>query len=283
MRNEKNLDLMTTKKLVDLFLQEEQKSINQLKKQKSNITKATNSIILKLKKGGRVIYVGAGTSGRLGILDAAECKPTFSTKSFLAVIAGGKSSVFKAKEGAEDKPKEAIKDLKKLKITSNDAVVGISASGETLYTTSAIRFAKKQRSLTIAVTSNPKSTLAKIAKLKISPEISEEIISGSSRLSSGTLQKIILNMLSSIPMIKNGKVYGNLMIDVEPTNKKLIKRAIRIISIVCKVPLNKASNLFKKAHKDTKAAIVMYFKGCDLKRAKSLLKKANFNLRKIIG
>ncbi|MBI3591871.1 MAG: N-acetylmuramic acid 6-phosphate etherase [Candidatus Melainabacteria bacterium] len=277
----KNLDLMTTSNLVDLVLQEEQKTINSLKKEKINIAKAINTIIKKLQNGGRVIYIGAGTSGRLGILDAVECKPTFSTDLFLGLMAGGKDAVFKAKEGAEDNSKQSIKDLKKLKINKTDVIVGISASGETPYTVSAVKYAKKIKATTVSITSNPKSTLSKITSHKISPQISEEIISGSSRLRSGTAQKIILNMLSSISMIKGGKVYKNLMIDVQPTNEKLIKRAIRIISIICKVSLNKASLLFNKAKKDTKAAIVMHFKDCDFETAKKLLLKAN--LRQLIG
>ena len=219
----------------------------------------------------------------MAVLDAAECKPTFSTDSFHAIIAGDKNAVFKAKEGAEDNLKQAIKDLKKINLTKNDVVIGISASGETPYTVSGIRFAKKSKVLTIGITSNPNSTLSKIATHKISLNIKEEIVSGSSRLKSGTAQKIILNMISSISMIKNRKVYKNLMIDVQPTNKKLVNRAIRIISTVCKVPLNKAKSLLQKAKKNTKAAIVIYHKDCSLKKAKEILKKANFNLRKIIG
>lgn len=281
MKKEK-LDLLNIKDLVNLFLQEEEKTIKSLKKQKSNITKTINSIIKRLNQGGRIIYIGAGTSGRLGILDAVECKPTFSTNSFVPIIAGGDNAVFKAKEGAEDNKSLAIKDLKKVKLKKNDVLVGISASGETPYTVAAIKHAKKQNITTISITSNPKSTLSKIANYRISPKIDHEIISGSSRLRSGTAQKIILNMLSSISMIKSGKVFNNLMIDVQPTNKKLIKRAIGIISNVCKVPLNKASILFKQSKKDTKAAIVMHFKHCDLNTAKELLRKVNFNLRKTI-
>lgn len=277
-----NLDLMTIKSLVDLFIRKEQKTIHLLKKQRLNITKAINIITKKLQKGGRVIYIGAGTSGRLGVLDAVECKPTFSTKSFLGIIAGGKSAIFNSQEGTEDNSKQAIKDLKKLNISKDDVVIGITASGETPYTISAVKYAKKNKVVTIAITSNPKSTLSKIANYKISPDIPQEIISGSTRLSSGTAQKIILNMLSSISMIKNGKVFNNLMIDVEPINKKLIKRALESISTVCKIPLNKAKALFKKANKNTKTSIVMHIKKCNLKTAKHLLKKSNYNLRKII-
>ena len=279
----KKLDLLSTKTLVELFLEEEQKAITSLQKQKSNITKAVNIIIKKYQKGGKIIYIGAGTSGRLGILDAVECKPTFSTNSFYGIIAGGQGAFFKAIEGLEDNTKNAIKDLKKIKLTKDDVVVGISASGETPYTISAVMFAKKLKALTISITSNPKSTLSKIVTCSISTPVGEEIISGSSRLKSGTLQKVILNMLSSISMIKSGKVYENLMIDVKPTNKKLVKRAIRIISIICKVPLNKAKLLFKRAKKNVKAAIVMHFKNCSHEKAISILKNADFNLRKVIS
>ena len=279
----KNLDLMSTKNLVELFIKEEQDTIGQIKKQKLNLTKALTSILQKIKKGGRVIYVGAGSSGRLGVLDAAECKPTFSTNIFQAIIAGGRNAIFQAKEDSEDNVNNAIKDLKKINLSQNDVVIGITASGETPYTLSAIKCAKKRKSLTVGITSNSNSALAKIVDHKITPEIKSEIISGSSRLKSGTAQKIILNMISSITMIQNSKVYGNLMIDVQPRNKKLIKRAIGIISHICKLPLNKAKTLFYQANKNTKAAIVMHFKGCSLNSAKLILKKSNNDLREIIG
>lgn len=281
--NYPDLDLMTTNSLVDLFIKKELETINFIKKQKSNIFKTTNAILKRLGSSGRVIYIGAGSSGRLGILDASECEPTFGTNSFLGIIAGGKSALYKAKEGAEDNTKSGVKDLKKIKIKKEDVIIGISASGETLYTISALKYAKKNKALTVAITSNPKSTLSKIAHYKISPQIRHELISGSTRLSSGTAQKILLNMLSSITMIKSGKVYKNLMIDVEPKNKKLVNRAIRIISTICKVPLNKAASLFKKAKGNTKAAIVMYKKNCNLKDSTSYLKRKSFNLRKVIG
>ena len=281
----KQLDLMTVKNLVDLFLKEEQETINVLKKQKNNITKAINKINKRLHTSSksRIFYIGAGTSGRFGVLDASETRPTFSTNIFHAIIAGGKNAIFHAQEGAEDNKKQAIKDLKKFNLTKDDIVICISASGETPYTVSALKFAKKAKALTVGITSNPKSTLSQLVYISISPEIKEEIISGSSRLKSGTAQKIILNMISSISMIKQGKVYDNLMIDVQPTNKKLIKRAIGIISMVCKVPLNKAKSLFTKAKKNTKAAIVIHFKKCNLNKAIELLRKKNFNLRKVIG
>lgn len=279
----KNLDLMSTKNLVELFIKEEQNTISLIKKQKLNLIKAINKILQKIKKGGRVIYTGAGTSGRFGILDAVECKPTFSTDIFQAIIAGGNDAIFSAKEDSEDNVKNAIKDFKKIKVTQNDVIIGITASGETPYTLSAIKFAKKRKILTFGITSNPDSSLAKIVDYKITPEIKSEIISGSSRLKSGTAQKIILNMISSITMIQSGKVYDNLMIDVQPKNKKLIKRAIGIISHICKLSLNKAKALFFKAKKNTKAAIVMHYKKCSLSTAKLLLEKSNFNLRDLIG
>lgn len=285
MTKEKNkaLDLMETKELVDLFVTEEQKSINNLTKEKNNIVQAIDLIIKQTKKGGRVIYIGAGTSGRIGVLDAVECKPTFSTDLFIGVIAGGKNAFFKAKEGSEDNKQTAIKDLKKLNITKKDIVIGIAASGETPYTISAINYANKLGIPTIGITSNPYSTLTKSSKINISPLVKEEIIQGSSRLKAGTLQKIILNIISSVTMIKHGKVYDNLMIDVQPSNKKLIKRAVGIISNICKVPLNKAKSLFIKSENNTKLAIIMHKKNCDLKTAKTLLKDKNYSLRTIIG
>lgn len=278
----KDLDLMSTKKLVDLFLNEEQRTISALRKGKTSITKAINQIIKRIQKGGRVVYIGSGTSGRLGVLDAVECKPTFSTNLFLGIIAGGRSAIFKAKEGVEDNKKAAIRDLKKISLGKDDVIVGISASGTTPYTCSAVSYAKKCRALTVGVTSNPNSLLSKLSHYNISPLIGDEIIQGSSRLKSGAAQKIILNMISSISMVKSGRVYKNLMINVEPNNKKLVERAIGIISSICKLPLNKAKKLFYRAKRDTRAAVVMHFRKCGVKNAKSLLRKSNFNLRKII-
>ncbi len=170
----KNLDLMSIKSLVELFIKEEQNTISLIKKQKVNIVKAINKILQKIKKGGRVIYIGAGTSGRLGILDSAECKPTFSTDIFQAIIAGGKDAIFNAKEDSEDNVKNAIKDLNKINLSKNDVLIGVTASGETPYTLSAIKFAKKRKIITIGITSNQNSTLAKIADYKIAPEIKSE-------------------------------------------------------------------------------------------------------------
>lgn len=279
----RNLDIMPTKKLVELFINEELNTIKSIKKQTNNIATVINQIKTKLDKSGRVIYIGSGTSGRLGILDAVECSPTFSTNSFVGVTAGGKSAFLKAKEGAEDNEKSAIKDLKKLKVSRKDVVVGISASGETPYTKAAIKYSRKIKALTIGITSNPKSSISKTARFVISLQPGSELIQGSSRLKSGTAQKIILNMISSITMIKSGKVYRDLMIDVKPTNKKLVKRAINIISIVCNTPFNQAKRLFEKAQKNTKAAIIMHKKRCNLMVAKHYLKQANGNLRQLIG
>lgn len=279
----RKLDLMKTESLVQLFLSEEEETIKEIKKQKLQLTKAINKISANLDKDGRVFYIGAGTSGRLGLLDAVECMPTFSTKSFQGIIAGGKNAFIKAKEGAEDSEKDAIGDLKKLKLKKYDVLVGIAASGETPYTLSALKYANKKKLLTIGITSNPKSSIAKTAKLSINPKISSEIISGSSRLRSGTAQKLILNMISSITMIKSGKVYDDLMIDVQPTNKKLVKRAIGIISMVCKLPLNKAEKVFIQSGKNTKIAIVMNKMQCSKTKAITLLNKKKGNLRKVIS
>ncbi len=261
MRNKtNNLEQKKTNELVELFLNEETKTIQSLKQQKNNITKAIDLITRKINSGGRVVYIGAGTSGRLAVLDAVECIPTFNSRSFVPVLAGGKKAMFKAQEGAEDDKKQAIKELQKIKLNENDILVGVSASGETPYTVSALTFAKKRKINIVAITSNPTSTLAKLTSYKIVPLIKNEIIQGSSRLKSGTAQKIILNMLSSISMIKLGKVYGNLMIDVRPTNKKLIKRAIGIISTICNISFNKAKTLFSKSKRSIRTAIAMHYK-----------------------
>lgn len=281
-KKNKNLNLMTVDNLVNLFLEKEEQTISSLKKEKNNISKTIKEISKKIENNGRVIYIGAGTSGRLGVLDAVECKPTFNTDIFLGAIAGGEGAFFKAKEGSEDNKKLGVEDLKKLKVTKKDVVIGIAASGETPYTLSAIQYANKIGALTVGISSKPKSSLSRTAKYQITPNIEREIISGSSRLSSGTSQKMILNMISSITMIKAGKVYQDLMIDVMPTNKKLVKRAISIISSVCNVSFNKASALFKKSNRNIRAAIVMHIKGYSLSSAMKALKENSFNLDKTI-
>lgn len=281
-KKNKNLNAMTIDNLVNLFLEKEEQTIKSLKKEKKNISKVIKEINKKIEANGRVIYIGAGTSGRLGILDAVECKPTFNTDIFVGAIAGGENAFFKAKEGSEDDKHLGVKDLKKLKTTKKDVVIGIAASGETPYTISAIEYANKLGALTLGISSKPKSSLSRIAKYQITPNIEREIILGSSRLSSGTSQKMILNMISSITMIKAGKVYQDLMIDVLPTNKKLVKRAISIISSVCNISFSKASSLFEKSNRNIRAAIVMHIKGCSLPLAIKSLKKNNFNLEKTI-
>ena len=281
MKKDEKLDLLQTKELVELFLSEEEKNIQAIKKEKQKITKAISEIKKKIDLGGRVIYIGAGTSGRLGLLDAVECKPTFSTNIFIGVIAGGKNAFIQAKEGAEDDVKAPIADLKKIKLSSKDVLVGIAASGETPYTLSAIKYAKKLKALTVGISSSKNSTLANLVKFDISPNTGNEIIQGSSRLKSGTAQKIILNMISSISMIQSGKVYDNLMVDVQPTNKKLVKRAINIVAKVCKIPFKEAKNLFYKANKKPTIAIIMNQKKCSKSQAEKLLKSSQ-NLREAI-
>lgn len=284
MKNKKgNLDLYEINDLVNLFIEKEEKTIKEIKKQRSNISNVIKTVKKHLDNSGRVIYIGAGTSGRLGILDAVESKPTFSTSSFKAIIAGGNNAFIKSKEGAEDNIKQAIKDLKKIRISKKDVLIGVAASGETPYTLSAIKYANKIGVETISITSKTKSSLAKIAKQSINVDLGEELISGSSRLSSGTAQKIILNMVSSISMIKSGKVYGNLMIDVQPTNQKLIKRAVNIISKVCKISEKDALHLFRTSGKNTKIAVVMNKLKCSKATAKRILKNNKSDLRKVIN
>lgn len=279
----KPLDLMTVNELVDLFITDQSNVLIALKKQKKNITKAVSETKRHLDKGGRVVYIGAGTSGRIGLLDAVECKPTFSTDKFIGIIAGGEKAFIQAKEGSEDNEKDAIKDLKKIKLNSKDILIAIAASGETPYTISAIKYAKKLKVKTIGISSTRSSSLSKISDYSIPTELGKEIIQGSSRLKSGTIQKIILNMISSISMIKSGKVFNDLMVDVQPTNKKLVKRAISIISSICKISFQEAERIFCASNKDIKVAITSYKKKLSIKDTKKLLSKKKHNLRSVIG
>lgn len=213
----------------------------------------------RMKQGGRLIYVGAGTSGRLGVLDASECPPTYGVEAGLVqgIMAGGDGAIRGAQEGAEDNEDLAIQDLKKLKITKQDTICGLAASGRTPYVKAALRYAKQQEALTLFICCVQHGEISKEADIAIEAVVGPEVISGSTRMKAGTAQKLILNMLSTSIMIKLGKVYGNLMIDVKATNKKLIERARRMIMLATDCSYREAVNYFAESDGNVKVAIVM--------------------------
>ena len=237
------------------------------------IAEAIDGIVERINRGGRLIYIGAGTSGRLGILDASECPPTYGVSEELVqgIIAGGTEAIFRAKEGAEDSKELAIEDLKVKNLTENDTVVGLAASGRTPYVIGGLEYANKIGALTVSVTCNGDSEVSKVAKISIAPVVGAEVVTGSTRLKSGTAQKLVLNMLSTGTMIKLGKVYGNLMVDVRATNEKLVERAKRIVCEATGVEKSQAEEVLSETNFDVKLAIFMILSGLNITQAKEKL------------
>jgi len=279
-----NIDLMPTLDIIQTINNEDKKVAKAVQKAMPQIAKAVDIIADSFSKGGRLAYFGAGTSGRLGVLDAAECWPTFSAPENMITgfIAGGDKALRHSIEGAEDNKKEALKHIAQFKPTKKDIVVGISATGNPEYVLTVLEQAKKMGAKTIGLTSNPKAKLIQYADISIITPVGAEVISGSSRMKSGTAQKMVLNMLSTASMIKIGKTYGNYMIDVQPVCHKLINRANRIISDICHISLEKADYYRIKADNNVKTACVMFLKQCSKKQAETLLKKHSGILRKAL-
>lgn len=248
------------------------------------IALAVSAITDALSQGGRLIYIGAGTSGRLGVLDASECPPTFSTDKHLVVglIAGGDEALRNSIEGAEDDPAAGAQALADLALSAKDVVVGIAASGRTPYVLGALQKAKETGCTTIAISCSPHSLIAAAADIAITPLVGPEVITGSTRLKSGTAQKLVLNMLSTGTMIQLGKVYGNLMVDVKPTNQKLQERAKGILVDATGISREMAGEYLLKAQGNCKTAIVMIKKGCSLEQAQAALLAANGHIAKAL-
>lgn len=236
----------------------------------SEIAQAVDKITHAFKIGGRLVYIGAGTSGRLGVLDASECPPTFgvSDKMVIGLIAGGPEAILKAKEGAEDSFELGEQDLKNIHFSEKDVVVGIAASGRTPYVIGALRYANQIGATTVALSCNPDSAIAKEAQIAISPVVGPEALTGSTRLKSATAQKLVLNMLTTASMIRIGKSYQNLMVDVKATNKKLLARAVRIVMQATECTNQIATQTLEQTDYDVKLAILMILTGMDLYTAK---------------
>jgi N-acetylmuramic acid 6-phosphate etherase len=278
-----NIDKVSTIKLVQLINDQDRKVAFAVKTQLSSIARAIDAITKCLLDQGRLIYLGAGTSGRIGILDASEMLPTFGVKNntVVALIAGGARAMYTPAEGAEDDETAAINDLKKINFNKHDVLVGLSASGRTPYVISGIRYANKIGARTISVSTANKSMIGKIAKIKIEAVTGPETITGSTRMKSGTAQKMVLNMLSTGAMIKIGKTYGNLMIDLNCNNEKLKARAHNIIKNITKASDADISKTLRITNNQVKPAIVMLKKNVDYHTALLLLKK-NGVLKKVI-
>jgi N-acetylmuramic acid 6-phosphate etherase len=249
------------------------------------IARAVDAIVRGIRKGGRLIYVGAGTSGRLAVLDAAECPPTFGVSRHLvqALIAGGRRAVTGAVEGAEDSVANGARDLRAKKLTRNDVVVGIAASGTTPYVLGALAFARKRGATTVAVTSNGRMPITRHARIVIAAEVGPEIVAGSTRLKAGTSQKLVLNMLSTAAMVRLGHVYENLMIDVALTNQKLRERGLRILSEASGKDLSAAEHALRQSGHNLRTALVMLKRSLGATQARAQLVLAKGNLRQALG
>ncbi|MEZ8244592.1 N-acetylmuramic acid 6-phosphate etherase [Vibrio splendidus] len=279
-----DIDLLTSLEVVEKINQQDKQVPLAIEAELPQIAKAVDKIAHAFQNGGRLIYMGAGTSGRLGVLDASECPPTFgvSDKMVIGLIAGGPEAILKAKEGAEDSLTLGIEDLNAIQFSENDVVVGIAASGRTPYVIGALNYANQIGAVTVALSCNPGSPIAEIAQIAISPVVGPEALTGSTRLKSGTAQKLVLNMLTTASMIRIGKSYQNLMVDVKATNEKLVARAARIVIQATECDKALAVSTLKATDYDVKLSILMILTGLNLESAKAQLDQQNGFLRKAV-
>lgn len=279
----RNIDRMPILSILHIVNQEDEKVAAAVGKVKKAIADAVECVVDSIQKGGRVFFAGAGTSGRLGVLEAAECPPTFNTPPSLiqAVMAGGKRAVFRSKEGAEDKRGEALRIFRK-KVRERDVVIGIAASGVTPFVKGALEAGRKNGARTVLISCNVQSPLKGLADYLIAPKVGPEVITGSTRLKAGTATKLVLNMITVASMIKLGKVYKNWMVDLQPKCAKLRSRAVRIISRLGQVPEKQAAEYLRKAGNRVKPAILMARKKSDYPTALKTLKSCSGFLGKAL-
>ena len=276
-----NLDEMTTREIVDLFSEEDKEPQKAVEKALPELVKAIDSIVIKLKSNGRLFYIGAGTSGRLGVLDASECPPTFCTSPELVqgIIAGGVSSLTRSSESLEDQSELAIADLKLNNFSNNDVLIGISASGRTPYVLAALNHSKRLKALTISMSCVPSNSSSFLSDIDIRLITGPEILAGSTRLKAGTATKMALNIISTSVMIKLGKVYGNRMIDLSVTNNKLLERALGILNDIGSINNDDGLKLLERTNGSVKLSLLIALSGMDVKEAKQLLENSQDNLR----
>jgi N-acetylmuramic acid 6-phosphate etherase len=279
------IDKLPTDEIVELMMNEDRKMLLAVQKEKTRIAAGAELIATSLRKGGRVLFVGAGTSGRLGILESAEMPPTFSTDPSLvqAIMAGGKNAILNAKEGVEDNYEEGARSIARLAPSRKDVVIGVSASGMTQFVRGALTGARKAGARIIFVTCDPATELQTFVDLTIAPGVGPEVIAGSTRLKAGTATKLVLNMLTTAAMVRIGKTYGNLMVDVQTGSEKLKDRARRIVNIVTGLEYDEADKLLKRAHWNVKAAIVMEKTRLPYTKALSRLRRAHDSIRDALG
>jgi N-acetylmuramic acid 6-phosphate etherase len=265
------LDTKPTREILRIINREDQRVAPAVAKTLPKIARAVDMAVRALRHGGRMIYLGAGTSGRLGVLDAAECPPTFGSDRVLAVIAGGRGAMFKSKEGTEDNPREAERDLRRVKLSGKDVLVGIAASGYTPYVLGGMRYARRVGAKTVGLTANPAAPMKPLADVLIAPVVGPEVIAGSSRMKAGTAQKLVLNMISTATMVRLGRVFSHWMINVQLTNRKLRERAQRILSSTTGASPTRAARTLKAAGENLPVALLMLHKGIKRDEALQLL------------
>lgn len=275
--NTMDIDTKSIEEIIKLINREDKKVAHAVEKEIPHIARAVELMVESFKKGGRLFYIGAGTSGRLGILDAAECPPTFGTNPEMiqGIIAGGERALIRAVEGAEDYSEEGARDIEKKGVTDKDVVVGLSACKRTPYVLGALKKAKSIGARTVFLICNPRSQVNIDVDVAICPTVGPEVIMGSTRMKAGAAEKMILNMLTTTAMIKLGKVYRNMMVDLRATSQKLVERSKRVVMMVTGVDYDTAEKVFKKAHGSVKVAIVIIKANVDYNQALHLLKKAD--------
>ena len=282
--NSMHVDSLSALEIVQLMNEEDKQVPLAIEKCLPQIAQAVECIVAAFQQGGRLVYIGAGTSGRLGVLDASECPPTFgvSPEMVKGIIAGGERALRHPIEGAEDSKAQAMVDLQTIQFSSKDVLVGIAASGRTPYVVGALEYAKSLGSATVSIASNPNSAMANIVDIAIDTVVGPEVLTGSSRLKSGTAQKLVLNMLTTASMILMGKCYQNLMVDVQASNEKLKARAIRIVMQATDCDKALAEETLKQADQNAKLAIMMILSGLDRAQAEALLEKHQGKLQRAL-
>lgn len=279
------IDKLPASGIVDLMIAEDRKMLAAVQRERDRIALGADILAKSLRKGGRIVFVGAGTSGRLGVLESAEMPPTFGTdvEAVQAIMAGGKGAILRAKEGAEDNYEEGARQVSRLQPTRRDVVIGVSASGMTSFVRGALTCARQAGARIIFVTCDPATELQTFVDLTIAPAVGPEVIAGSTRLKAGTATKLVLNMLTTGAMILTGKTYGNLMVDVQINSDKLRDRARRIVNIVTGLAPDEADRLLDKADWNVKVAIVMQKTGLSHAKALLALRKAKDQVKDAIG
>jgi N-acetylmuramic acid 6-phosphate etherase len=273
----RNIDALPTEEVLRIINEQDRQVADSVMKSIPRITMAVDTIVEAMNRGGRLFYIGAGTSGRLGVLDAAECPPTFNVDAALvqAIIAGGETALVKSKESSEDSAEDGAADLMGRGFGPKDVLVGIAASGRTPYVLGAVQKAKELGAVTVGISCTPESELSKAVHIPIEPTPGPEVIAGSTRMRAGTATKLVLNMISTAVMIRLGHVYGNLMVNVQPKNEKLLDRARRIIAEAAEVDYSEAARLLEQSGHNVKTAIVMGRRKVSRAESERLLEKAN--------